>query len=44
LLARRRLKIARPWLYQGSKRHYKAVIEISKDFPSALSASQHTEP
>jgi len=30
-------------LYQGSARDYKAVIEISKDFPLVLSASQRTE-
>jgi len=30
-------------LYQGSARDYKAMIEISKDFPFMLSASQHTE-
>jgi len=30
-------------LYQGSKRHYKAVIESGEDFPLVLSASRHAE-
>jgi len=30
-------------LYQGSARDYKALFEISKDFPLVLSASQRVE-